>query len=58
MNRVLLYIFFYAVYYITYKLAGFEQTMLIIGATIVGDLIYNEIYNDRDLHNTKGKQGH
>jgi len=55
---VLLYIFFYAVYYITYKLAGFEQTMLIIGATIVGDLIYKETKNDRDLHNTKGKQGH
>jgi hypothetical protein len=46
MNRVLLYIIFYAVYYIAYKLVGFEQTMLIIGATIVGDMTYKETRND------------
>ena len=46
MKRVLIYIGFYTLYYIFYKLMGFELTMLIIGATIIGDLTYKETRND------------
>jgi len=45
-KRVLIYIAFYTFYYIFYKLMGFEPTMLIIGATIIGDLTYKETKND------------
>lgn len=45
-KRILIYIGFYTLYYIFYKLIGFEPTMLIIGATIIGDLTYKETGND------------
>jgi len=45
-KRVLIYIGFYTLYYIFYKLMGFEQTMLCIGVMIIGDLTYKETRND------------
>ena len=42
MRRIILYLLFYTLYFITYKWLGFEIAVLTALGTIVGQLTYNE----------------
>lgn len=46
-SRLGLCLIYGLLYFLSYELVGFEITMLIIGATILGNLDYNDKKNDK-----------